>query len=144
MQRQRKLEKVLLIRGDPRYHPLRYLFFFRRPENDLILRNGPVTQLQHREFIGISDDANFCPRAVLPDEPEVPVGVGLRDTSLRPQADDRNRHLVTEQYAAIDGPIKLVRVAHVESRLIDGFAPNDRVTMLYDEPGELAVRYAQG
>src|SRR5947209_4360421 len=130
MQRQRKLEKVLLIRSDPRDHPLRYLFFLRRPENDLILRNALVAQLQHGEFVGIADDANFGPRAVLPDEPEVPVGVGLRDISLRPQADDRNGHLVTEQYTAIDRPIKLVRVAHVESSLIDGFAPNDRVTML--------------
>src|SRR5262245_22910325 len=130
MQRQRKLEKVLLIGSDPRDHPLRYLFLVRGPGNDLILRNAPVAQLQHREFIGISDDANIRLWAVLPDEPVVPVGAGLRDIALRPQADDGNGHLVTEQYAVIEGPIELVRVAYVESRLIDGFAPNDRVTML--------------
>src|ERR1700730_12109347 len=63
---------------------------------------------------------------------------------LRPQSDDGDRHLVTQQCAVVDGPIELVRVTHVESCLVHGLTADDRVAVLEDQPGKLAMRYAQG
>src|ERR1700730_4045251 len=61
----------------------------------------------------------------------------------RPQPDNRDRHLVAQQGAFVHRPIELVHISHVESRLIYSFAADNRMTVLEDEAGELAVRYAQ-
>src|SRR5215467_11822747 len=82
-------------------------------------------------------------RAILSNEPVIPIRVGLRNVALRPQSDDGNRHLKSNQRIVVNEPIELVHITQMEGWLVDRLALNDGMPILQREPRELAWRHTQ-
>jgi hypothetical protein len=97
-----KLIKHLLIGSDPGDHSLSDGLLIERARNDLVPGNDMVTQFQHHEVVGISDDTNFRPWTVSLDESEIPIGIRLCHVALRPQSDNGDGHLIADQSAVVD------------------------------------------
>ena len=143
MQSQRIFREIALVGRHPADHSFGNLLGVRRPGNDLLLRHFPLAQLDHEEIVGIAQNVGLCKRTELPDQPVIPVGVGLVEVTLGPHADDGDRHLMAKQRVRIELPIELVHLPQMEFRLVEGLAAHRVMKIAQSQLRQLTRRDRQ-